>query len=52
MKSAYVTLIAILAAVLFLLFCRRLDLLLVIVPVSVVCAWLAARENASSQHRI
>jgi len=52
MKSQYITLIAIVAAVLFLFFCRRLDLLLLIVPVSVAWAWLAARENISGQHRI
>ena len=45
-------LISIIAAMFFLLLSRRLDLLLVIVPISLLFGYLANREGVSGQRRI
>ena len=52
MKSYWITLVSVIAAILFLLLSARLDLLLVIVPVSALIGSLAALEGVFGQRRI
>jgi hypothetical protein len=51
-KSHWITLVSVIAAMFFLLLSRRLDLLLVVVPVSALIGGLAALEGVFGQRRI
>ena len=51
-KSGWITLAGIVAAILFLLLSRRLDLLVIVVPLSAFFGWLARRDSVSGQRRI
>lgn len=52
MKAGWMTLASVVAAVLFLLLSRRLDLLVIVVPLSVLFGWLARRDTVSGRRRI
>jgi hypothetical protein len=49
MKSTWTTLLLISAALLFLLVLRRLDLLAVVAPLSLMVSWAAARVMAKEK---
>jgi hypothetical protein len=51
-KSHWMTLFSVVAALLFLLLSRRLDLLLIVVPLSALVGWLTRRDSVSGQRRI
>jgi len=51
-KSGWITLASIVAAIFFLLLSRRLDLLLIVVPVSALIGGLSAREGFFGQRKI
>jgi uncharacterized BrkB/YihY/UPF0761 family membrane protein len=51
-KSHWMTLVTVIAAILFLALSHRVDLLLVVVPVSALIGGLAALEGVFGQRRI
>lgn len=52
MNSKSMTLISVVSAILFLLLFRRLDLLLIVMPISILIGFLAMRNNNFGQRRI
>jgi len=52
MKSQWMTWITIFASILFLMLAGRMDLLIVVLPISLLISWLIAREAVSGQRRI